>query len=37
MDNIILNWSILITAIVMLLTVSGIQTGFAQEKEARWD
>jgi len=34
MDKIILKWSILITAIVMLLTVSGIQMGFAQEKEA---
>jgi len=34
MDKIILKWSILIAAIVMPLSVCGIQMGLAQEKEA---
>ena len=34
MEKINLKWSILIAAIVMPLSVSGMQMGFAQEKEA---
>jgi hypothetical protein len=34
MEKINLKWSILIAAIIMPLSVSGMQMGFAQEKEA---
>ena len=34
MKKINLKWNILITAIIMPLSVSGMQMGFAQEKEA---
>jgi hypothetical protein len=34
MEKINLKWNILITAIIMPLSVSGMQMGFAQEKEA---
>jgi hypothetical protein len=34
MEKINLKWNILITAIIMPLCVSGMQMGFAQEKEA---
>jgi hypothetical protein len=34
MEKIILEWSILIAAIIMPMSVSGMQMGYAQEKEA---
>jgi hypothetical protein len=34
MEKINLKWNILITAIIMPLSLSGMQMGFAQEKEA---
>jgi hypothetical protein len=34
LEKINLKWNILITAIIMPLSVSGMQMGFAQEKEA---
>lgn len=34
MEKINLKWNILITVIIMPLSVSGMQVGFAQEKEA---